>query len=212
MSKPAGVQLKRWFTYMVVLLLFVNIAAVAGSVVINLTVQGVASQYQPFAISTKEVEQHILAAQRDMFEYLSELSDSTSKAQAELDQLASAVDQAKKYAPDAKTVAALEEIKTLSQQYRTAISQLPSVMEGSRDWSQIEEIRSTAVGFGGQVEELAGAMARTAQAEIRDRNQVSAMLTTFSMWTFILVLVLSVVVLIALRHWWKRFQDLILGI
>ncbi len=211
MSKPAGVQLRRWFTYLVVLLLFVNIAAVVGSIVIYTSVHSVAATYQPFALATTEIEKEIISAQRDMFEYLSELTDSPEKAISHLDILDRTLQRAKERAPGDK-IKELEEIGRLAAKYRATIGQIPMLLQGSRDWSRVYELRASAIRFGGEVADRAATLAKWSNAEIEKRNGRSGLLTTVEMGTFVLVLGLSVVVLLALKHWWKRFQDLILGI
>jgi hypothetical protein len=212
MSKPAGVQLSRWFTYMVLLLLFVNVAAVAGSILIYRSVHAIAAKYQPFFVATSAVEQHIISAQRDMFEYLSELTDSPEAALKQLDALSGSIEQARAVAPTPEAEATLTEIKSLADRYRVAIEQLPAAMSGSRDWTRMKELGGTAARYGGEVAKKASDLASWAQAEIRGRNDTSSTITTLAMATFIVVLLASVGVILALLHWWKRFQDLILGI
>ena len=213
MSKPAGVQLSRWFTYMVLLLLFVNIAAVAGSIVIYTAVHDISSRYQPFAVATRSIESHIIAAQRDMFEYLSELSDSPDEALKNLDALSASIEEARAAAPGREAEASLDEIKNLADRYRVAVQQLPSAMVGgNRDWARMRELGGTAARFGGEVDKRASDLAAWAQAEIRSRSATSAAITTGALAVFVVVLLASVGVILALRHWWKRFQDMILGI
>ena len=212
MSKPAGVQLRRWFTYMVALLLFANLAAVTGGVLTYTSVHSVTDRYQPFAAAASASERFTLQAQRDMYEYLSELSDSNEIALKRIGQLLDSLDKAKLSAPNAEKENAVAEIKTLVERYRLAVEELPKALKGSRDWSRVEEIRRAAIQFGGEVVKRTGDLAAWSQDEIRYRNQTLAMLTTGAMVTFFVVLMLSVVVLLALRHWWTRFQDMLLGI
>ena len=213
MEKPAaGVQLKRWFTFMVALLVFVNVAAVVCSIIIYTSVHTIAKRYQPFAAACNAAERYTILAQRDMYEYLSELSDSTKSTLRDIDLLIESMDEANKVAPGPEQEAALSEIKKLTGQYRLAVEQLPSVVSGSKDWGRMEEIRKTAVRYGGEVAKRTGDLSAWAQGEIRARNTTSAMITTVALVTFVVVMITSVVVLLILNHWWRRFQDMILGI
>lgn len=212
MSKPAGVQLRRWFTYMVALLLFANIAAVSGGILTYSSVHSVTKLYQPFAKATGDVERFTLLAQRDMYEYLSELSDSNESTVKNIERLLAAIAEAKAAAPTPKEAAAVSDLKNLADQYRLAVEQLPSALKGSRDWGRVEEIRSTAIRFGTEVAKNASGLATWSQDEIRSRNQTLALLTTGALVTFVAVFLASIVVLLALKHWWTRFQDMILGI
>lgn len=212
MSRPAGQELRRWFTYMVALLLFVNIAAVAGGVLTYSFVHSVTDKYQPFSAAAAAAEKYTVLAQRDMYEYLSELSESNDSTLKNIDQLFAALDRAAQFAPTAEKASALTEIRTMAGQYRLAVEQLPAALKGSRDWSRVEEIRSSARRIGGSVAASTSTMAAWSQDQIRERNQTLSVLTTGAMVTFFIVLVLSVIVLLALRHWWTRFQDTLLGL
>lgn len=212
MSKPAGVELRRWFTYMVAVLLFVNVAAVSGGLLTYTSVRSVTEKYQPFAMATRKAETFTALAQRDMFEYLSELSDSTDPAIKKIEQLSESIAEAKATAPTEDQAAAIGEIELLVGQYKLAVEQLPKALQGSKDWSRVEEIKVTAIRIGGEVSKRTGDMASWAQDEIRARNQRLTYLTTGAMVTFMVVLLISIVVLLALKHWWTRFQDSILGI
>lgn len=212
MEKPAGVQLRRWFTYMVALLLFANIAAVGGGVLTYNSVRKVTATYQPFAVAAGKAERFTVVAQRDMYEYLSELSESVDSTLKNIDNAIAAIEEARALAPSDDKAGALTELKTIAGQYRLAVEQLPNAMKGSRDWQRVEEIRRTAIRFGGEVAKRTRDLATWSQDEIRSRNQTLAMMTTGALATFVVVFLLSVFVLLALRHWWTRFQEMLLGI
>lgn len=212
MEKPAGVQLRRWFTYMVALLLFANIAAVGGGVLTYNSVRKVTSTYQPFAEAAGKAERFTVVAQRDMYEYLSELSESVDSTLKNIDNAVAAIEEARAAAPSDDKANALAELKTIAGQYRLAVEQLPNAMKGSRDWQRVEEIRRTAIRFGGEVAKRTSDLAAWSQDEIRSRNQTLATMTTGALATFVVVFLLSIFVLLALRHWWTRFQEMLLGI
>lgn len=212
MEKPAGVQLRRWFTYMVALLIFANVAAVGGGVLTYIYVRSATMRYQPFADAAGSAEHFTVLAQRDMYEYLSELSDSNESTLKNIDRAISAIDEARAVAPSSDKEAALAELKTLAGQYRLAAEQLPNAMQGSRDWQRMEEIRRTAIRFGGEVAKRTGELANWSQGEIKSRNQTLTTMTFAALATFVVVFLLSVFVLLALRHWWTRFQETLLGI
>jgi hypothetical protein len=212
MSKPAGVELRRWFTYMVLLLIFVNIATVIGSVIIFKSVDSIVSTYQPFSVHTSEIEQHVILAQRGMYEYLSEMSDSTKATLANVDDLKASIKRAEKFAPGPSQKESLKALDTLSSQYRMAIEQLPNAMEGSRDWSRVEEIRTTSVSYGEEAAKLASDLATEARKEINNRNATAQRVTTITLVVFIIVFFASFLVLLTLRHWWRTFQDTMMGL
>jgi ABC-type multidrug transport system fused ATPase/permease subunit len=212
MGKPAGVQLKRWFIVMIVVLLLVSISSVLGAVLTRMTVLDVTEKYQPFQIATTQVEFEVVSAQRDMFEYISELSDTPDSALGHIDKLNEQISRAEALAPTADSKASLETLRTLAAQYRVAIEQLPSVMEGNRDWSRMEEMKSTAISYGDQAASLAAELSTWAQQKIQEKAAFSTFLTTAAMWGLIGLFIASMVVIAALVHWWKRFQDMMLGI
>lgn len=211
-GSAAGVKLRLWFIRMVAILIFVNIAAVTGAVVTQYTVSKVSKVYQPFAATSRAAERYTILAQRDMYEYLSELSDSPKSTLANIDHMVEALNEAVQYAPTEAQENALKELKTLAGQYRIAVEQLPNALSGSKDWGRVEEIRKTAIGYGGEAAKRAAALSSWAQDEIRDRNRAATTLSTVALIVFVAVMATSAVVLLALRHWWKEFQDMILGI
>ncbi len=212
MGKPAGAQLKRWFNYLVLLLLVVNVSAVFGAVLTRITVLDVTDRYQPFQVATATVEMRVVSAQRDMFEYLSELSDSPDKALSQLDKLTGDIKTASLRAPENSVRPDLNELTALLGQYRTAIEQLPAIMEGERDWARLEEMSSTAIRYGDNAAKLASKLSVWAQAEIASAGRNTSLMTTIAMYGLIGLFAASLFVMMALKFHWKRFQDIMLGL
>ena len=221
MSKPAGVELRRWFTYLVILLIFVNIAAVGISVVINRAVQGVVADYQPFAIKAGEIEQDITSVQGDMYKYLytgagaknPDLADEQlNKILADMDKVLVKINEVKGIAPGENEEKAMSEIGSRAEQYRNAIEGLSYAFGDTVNFNLLKELLHEANKSGEQVMDSAANLAKEATAEILSRNSRVAWLTSFAMYLFIGVMAASVIVLLALKHWWKLFQDVMLGI
>ncbi|TLN21306.1 hypothetical protein FDZ71_04030, partial [bacterium] len=126
-DRPAGVELRRWFTYMVALLIFVNVAAVAISIVINRAVKGVVAEYQPFAQAASEIERDVTAIQRDMYTYLFTGAGAKNPAAADrmlneiggkTDTLLTKIAETGKITTSAANKKSLEEVASRTQQYR----------------------------------------------------------------------------------------------
>jgi hypothetical protein len=76
----------------------------------------------------------------------------------------------------------------------------------------MEEMKSTAIAYGNEASALASDLSLWAQGKIKEKAAFSTFLTTCAMWGLIGLFITSIVVVIALVHWWKRFQDMMLGI
>jgi len=209
-AKPAAVQIRWWFSFLVVLLIVVDLAALAGSLGISRSVKIVAAEAEPLASATASIRHEILAAQRDLFRYLSEFSDDTSSALGHLSALGPHVEAARK-AGSAEAGKELDSIEQAAERYRKVLELMPRTAEGSRDWSRLQEYSATAIELGNAVEERATRMAESAQAEIRRRSVASARVAAAATWAAVGVFVVSVGAVLALRHWWKQFEDVILG-
>ncbi len=210
MAKPAAVQIRWWFSFLVVLLIVVDLAALAGSVVISRTVKVVAAEAEPLASATASIRHEILAAQRDLFRYLSEFSDDTSSALGHLSALGPHVAAARTSA-SSEAGKELDAIEQAAERYRKVLELMPRTAEGSRDWSRLQEYSATAIELGNAVEEKATRLAETAQAEIRRRSVAADRVATAATWAAVGVFAVSVGAVLALRHWWKQFEDVILG-
>lgn len=211
MARPAGVQIRRWFVLLVGLLIAVDLAALAGSLIVSRAVRGIVDQAAPLAAGTAAIRQEILFVQRDLFRYLSEFTGDTSGALEHLEALVERVAEAKTLNTSSEVASELETIKTNALRYRKVLELMPSTVGGSRDWSRLQEYSSTAVELGDTIEQRASRLAEAAQTEIHKRSNESAKVASLAIWACAGVLTASVVTILALRHWWKRFQDLILG-
>ncbi|GAB4264474.1 MAG: hypothetical protein Kow0092_16140 [Deferrisomatales bacterium] len=211
MARPAGVQIRRWFTVLVVLLILVDLAALAGGVAISRSVRVVVDRAVPLAAATAATRHEILAAQRELFRYLSEFTDDTSSALGHLDRLEEQVAAARAASSDPAVVAELDAIETSARRYRKVIELMPGTVAGSRDWSRLQEYSATAVELGFAVEHRASRLAEAAQEEIRTRSVGSARVASVFLGASVAVLFLSLLLVLRLRHWWRQFQDLILG-
>lgn len=211
MSKPVGVQIQRCFALLVGLILVVCIVAVTGSTVIFRSVRVVVDEAVPLADRTESLKHEILAAQQGLFRYLAEFSDDTSEVLRHLDRLAEVLAETDRLAASPQVREDLETIKTSAERYRKVVQLLPGTVSGSRDWSRLQEYSATAVALGTAVEEGATRLAESAQAEIQQRSGDSARIANAAMWISVAVFALSMVVILALRHWWKQFQELLLG-
>jgi hypothetical protein len=209
-AKPAAVQIQWWFRVLVLLLIAVDLAALAGSVLISRSVRVVAAEAEPLASATASIRHDILAAQRDLFRYLAEFSDDTSGALSHLTALTTHVKAARASAsPEAGRE--LDVIEQSAERYRKVLELMPRTAEGSRDWSRLQEYSATAIELGNAVEDRATRLAAAAQAEIHRRSVAADRIATAATWVAVGVLVVSILAVLALRHWWKQFEDVILG-
>lgn len=210
MAKPAAVQIQWWFRVLVLLLIAVDLAALAGSVLISRSVRVVAAEAEPLASATASIRHDILAAQRDLFRYLAEFSDDTSGALSHLAALATHVKAARASAsPEAGRE--LDVIEQSAERYRKVLELMPRTAEGSRDWSRLQEYSATAIELGNAVEDRATRLAEAAQAEIHRRSVAANRIATAATWVAVGVFAVSILAVLALRHWWKQFEDVILG-
>jgi len=211
-AKPAAVQIRWWLTFLVLLLVVVDLAALGGSLVISRSVRVVAAEAEPLASETAAIRHEILAAQRDLFRYLSEFADDATPALAHLAALAPHVAAARQVVGDEGDAAQeLDAIQASAERYRKVLELMPRTVEGSRDWSRLQEYSATAIELGNAVEERATRMAEAAQAEIRQRSVAADRIARLAMWVTVGVFAVSAVAILILRHWWQRFEDVILG-
>jgi len=207
-AKPAGVQIKNWFSLMVGLLIAVNLAALIGSLIVSRSVGRVGSEAVPLANLTARMRFKILEAQRDMYQYLAEFSDSTKPALEHLEELSRLVDEVRLIDYSSGVAAELREIEDSAERYRKVLELMPSSNEGSRDWTRLREYSATAVEQGNEAARRAQRLAESAQAEIRDSNSASYKISTAAMLTSICVLIASCLITFALLRWWKKLQDI----
>ncbi len=212
MSLPAGVLIRRWFAAMVGLLLAVNGVALVSSVVIARSVRVVVTQTEPIALASAAVRQEILGAQKELFRYLAEFSDDTSRALAALDRLRDHLAEARAVATAPEVATELAAIEKNAEQYRKVLEILPDTSQGSRDWNRLQEYSATAVSLGTEVEESASRLVAAAQEEIRERAGAALRAASWARWGAVATLAASLLVVFALHHWWRRFQELVLGI
>ena len=212
MGKPAGVQIYRWFAFLVGLLIAVNLVGLAGSFVISRSVRAVVEEAEPLATSTASIQSEILAAQRDLFQYLAEFSDDPSAAVNRLNALTAKVREVRKLSVPDEVSAELESIERSAEQYRKVLELLPRTVQGSRDWTRLQEYSAKAVELGKGVEERSRRLAEAAQQEIRRRSKKAASVARAATWIAVAALIASGLSVASLRHWWKRFQEVILGL
>jgi hypothetical protein len=220
-DRPAGVELRRWFTYLVALLIFVNITTVTISILINRAVHGVVAEYQPFAQASSEIEQHVTAVQRDMYTYLYTGAGAKNPALAEqqltaigveTDALLARIAKAREITTESANLKSLDEIASKTQQYRNTIDALAYAIGDTVNFNLLTDLLTQANKSGEEVAESAAALQKAARQEIMARNSRASTLTSFAMWLFIVVMGASIGVLLALKHWWAKFQEIMLGI
>ncbi len=212
MAKPAGVQIQRWFSLLVGLLVAVNVAALGGNFILSRSVGVVVERAEPLASATASIRHEILAAQRELFRYLAEFSDDTSAALGHLDALERQLAQARGIAVQDRVTSELDAIARSAERYRKVLELMPSTVEGSRDWTRLQEYSATAVDLGSAVEAGATRLAEAAQEEIHDRGRNAARIVSGAMWASAAVLTLSLITVVAFRISWRRLQDLILDL
>jgi len=142
---------------------------------------------------------------------LAQFSDAPTAALGHLAAIDRSVAEIRAHPRAAAVASELDKIQQSTDRYRKVLELLPRSEQGSRDWTRLQEYSSTAVSLGTAVEERASRLAQAAQEEIRRRRDDMAHVALAALWTSIAALTASGLSVVALRHWWKRFQELILG-
>ncbi len=211
MAKPAGVQIRRWFFFLMVLLVGTNAGVLAGSWLVERAVTEAVRTAQPVVDTTGRIRAEILEAQREMFRYLAEFSDDVSDALAHLERVRAEVERARAL-PGARGMDDdLQAIEKGVEQYRKVLELLPAAAGGTRDWSRIQEYGSTAVRLGDAARDRAERLAQRALETIDARGNTALLVARGARWAAAATLGISVLTVIALARWWRRFQDVILG-
>ncbi len=212
MSRPAGVQIRRWFLLLVGLLLVTNVGALAASWLVERSVRSATEKAQPLLGATVAIRAEILAAQRDLFRYLAEFTPDVAPALSRLDNLEKLLEQARGLPGAEGFRPELDEIGRAADRYRKVLEILPRTVEGARDWNRIEEYGTMAVRLGTEVEKRADRLASLALARIRSNGEAAARLATWVRWASLGGLGVGLLTILALVRWWRRFQDMILGL
>ena len=212
MSRPAGVQIRRWFLLLVGLLLVTNAGALTASWLVGRSVRAATEEAQPLLGATVAIRAEILAAQRDLFRYLAELAPDVAPALSRLDNLGKLLERARGLHGAGGFRAELDEIARAAERYRKVLEILPRSVEGARDWNRIEEYGTMAVRLGTEVEKRADRLASLALERIRSNGAAAARLATGVWWASLGALGVGVLTVLALVRWWHRFQDTILGL
>ena len=211
MSKPAGVQIRFWIRFLCLLLVLVDLTALIGSLMVTRSIRVVSERAAPVAASTAAIRNEIMAAQNELFRYLAELADDTSHAMSHLDALAVHVGSTRALDVSAEVKSELDTIQDSASRYGKVLALLPGTVEGARDWSRLQEYSETAIRLGLDVEQKVGRLADQAQQEILAKNREASRVAAAAMWGSVGVLTISLAALLALRHWWKRFEETLLG-
>ncbi len=211
MSKPAGVQIRFWILFLGALLILVDLTALTGSLLVTRSIRVVSERTAPVAATTAAIRQEIMAAQNELFRYLAELSDDTTGAVAHINTLGRHLDTTRALDVSVEVLAELDTIQASTTRYRKVLALLPGTVAGARDWARLQEYSETAIRLGLEVEQRVGRLADQAQQEILAKNRDATRVANAAMWGSVGVLSVSLLALLALRHWWKRFEDTLLG-
>ena len=212
MERPAGVQIYRWFVVLVALLVTVDVAALAGGFFVARSVRPMAAEAEPLAGAAMSIQSEILAAQRDLFGYFSEFAEDTAPALAHVDALLARVVEARRIGTSPEVLAELESIDGSAQKYRKGLEFLPRGIQGARERGRLQEHGARAVELGVALEEGARRLASAARGEIRRKSSDATAAVRSAVWGSVGVLVATTLAIAVLRHCWKRFQDVILGL
>jgi len=211
MSKPAGVQIRFWILFLGALLVLVDLTALTGSIVVTRSIRAVSERAAPVAATTAAIRLEIMAAQNELFRYLAEMADDTKGALTYLDALDRHLETTRTLDVADTSREELKSIQASADRYRKVLQLLPGTVAGVRDWARLQEYSETAIRLGLEVEQMVGQLADQAQQEIQDKNRNATRVAQAAMWGSVGVLSVSVLALLALRHWWKRFEDTLLG-
>ncbi|WP_025322646.1 hypothetical protein [Deferrisoma camini] len=212
MGKPAGVQIRRWFFFLVALLVATNGGVLVGSWMVERSVTDAVERARPVVEVTGEIRAEILAAQREMFRYLAEFADDVTPALQHLDRLSEQVARARTLPGTRAMADDLDAMDTDVRRYRKVLELLPSTTGGTRDWARIQEYGATAVRLGAEVGRRAEKIATDALSTIRRRGKAAVRVARWARWAAVGTLGVSLITVFALARWWRRFQDLILGL
>lgn len=207
MSKPAGVQIRRWFSFLVGLLLVVNVCALTGWLFVAHAIRTVVEEAEPLALSASTLQRELLAAHSELFQYLGDFTPSPDKSLAHLDAVVAVLGQLRENPLSRGIALELDEMQLGTAQYRNVVEALLHTVPGSRGRLRIRACKAAA----GNLEGLAEKVVQAARREISQRSRSTERAAVAALWACVLASLASVVGIFALRHWWKRFQDQILG-
>lgn len=215
MSKPAGVQIKRWFLTLVLLLLVVNIISVASLYVVYTKIDDIKAAYQPVMNSSSIINENIMTAQLDLYKYLSDYQDNLSPVYASTGNLTKELKEINRIVVEKSItldVNQLNEILDSTQRFEKAIKQLETVNEksGTVDWDKVNELRRSAVESGTEAFNKAKAVNNDVNLLITKHNIRVTLIALIVVCVLFIFLIVSVIIMIQLLYWWRKFEDLIL--
>ncbi len=215
MAKPAGVQIKRWFMILIILLITVNIISVLSFFVVYSKINEIKAAYQPIVKSSAAINSKILSAQIDLYKYLSEYQDDlgsvyikTKGLTNELKNINSIVKEANIKALDVKL---LDGVLESTEKFESAIKRLDSIDEqGVVDWDRVNELRDYAATMGTEASIKIESVNNEINLLITNHNIRVTLIALIVVCILFAFLILSFVIMIQLHYWWKKFEDLIL--
>jgi hypothetical protein len=215
MGKPAGVQIKRWFLTLALLLLVVNSIAVISLFLVYGYVNDIKAVYQPIVKSSSTINEKIMAAQIDLYKYLSEYQkdlgtvfSKTKELQNEIEKIKSLVKENEIKSID---VSMLDGTFESTKRFEKAISQLKKVEEQEFvDWEKVNDLRNYAMDIGNETLNNAARVANEINLLITKQNIHVTLVTLIVVCTLFVFFVISIIIMIQLNYWWRHFEDLIL--
>lgn len=215
MEKPAGVQIKTWFLTLVFLLLLVNIISVVSLFIVYGKIDDIKGVYQPIVKSSALINEKIMSAQINLYEYLSEYRSDLEPVFVKTDDLAKELKKIKTLAEEKKIASfdlkLIDGILEATQSFEKAIKRLEETeKEGAVDWERINALRNYAVDMGKETFNKAASVSNDINLVITNHNIRVTLIALIVVCILFAFLIITVIIMIQLHYWWRRFEDLIL--
>ena len=215
MGKPAGVQIKRWLLILVAMLLIVNVISVVSLFLVYSYVNDIKSAYQPIANSSATINEKIMGAQVDLLKYLSEYQDNLSPVFNKTEELKKEINKIGHLVKDndigEKYLVSLNETLESTVRFEKAIRKLKETEKGAQvDWEKRDSLRRLAMDMATETQINATRMSNAVNILSRKQNIHVTMVTLGVVSTLFVFFIISIMIMIQLHYWWRKFEDLIL--
>ncbi len=216
MTKPAGVQIKRWFVTLVILLSIVNLISVVSLFIVYNRIDEIKSAYQPIVKSSSVINARIMSAETDLYKYLAEYQNNLSSVYNKTNALIIELNRIKNIIneynlQDSMDMNLLEGIIVSTETFVEAIKRLESMKkQEKKNWELIDDLNNEAMEMGAETLRKAAIVSSKANLLINKHNIKVRKIALTVVSILFVFLIVSVIIMVQLLHWWRTFEDLIL--
>jgi hypothetical protein len=211
-GKPAGVQVQRWFVSLVVLLLCSQLLALAGSIALARSAKDALSGGDPDPLMAAAFHSDVLAAQRDLFQYLAYGSETPAAALSQLEQVQKGLESLRRSGLQRGSETEFATMEESAREYRKLLDRWLQSGQRTGAGETSPADGANALEIGRALEERARRLSEAVQAEVRQKNLWSLRLASGALWTTFGLIAGSALSVAALVRWWRRFQEVALGV